>query len=145
GFLGPDGDAFTMIPANLGAPTVAGLPPDGTPEYFVSESFQGYHWNVRKLTAGPDCGRGGKLSAATQVGQSSYSLIGGDIVRQPPPDDGTHSLESGIDRVMQKVQYRRVGRAESLWVAHAIVPGYALTVAPQWAQINVTRRRVSSS
>jgi hypothetical protein len=106
----------------------------------------GYHWNVRKLTAGPDCGRGGKLSAATQVSQSSYTLIGGDIVRQPPPDDGSHSLESGIDRVMQKVQYRRVGRAESLWVVHSIMPGYALgLVAPQWAQVNVTRRRVSPS
>ena len=43
GFLAGTGpDAFTMIPANLDAPTAKGLPPAGTPEYFASESIFGY-------------------------------------------------------------------------------------------------------
>ena len=146
GFLaGTNPDAFTMMPANLSAPTAKGLPPAGTPEYFVSESIFGYHWNVRKFIAGPDCGRGGRLSGPAKVSQTNYSLIGGPVVPQPPPAQGPNGLDTLIDRVMQKVQYRKVGRAESLWVVHSVVPTTAFITGPQWAQLNVTRKRVSAN
>jgi hypothetical protein len=143
GFVGQASDAFTMVPANLGAPDNAGLPPAGTPEYFVSQSAFDYKWLVRKFTAGPNCGKGGRLGAATAVGESPYFALVGDNVPQPPPAGGANLLESGIDRVMQKVQYRKVGRAESLWVVHGVEPNTVAPDAPQWAQINVTDKRIS--
>ena len=42
-----------------------------------------------------------------------------------------------IDRVMQKVQYRRSGGIESLWVVHTVDTATP-SAAPQWSQINVT-------
>ena len=38
----------------------------------------------------------------------------------------------------QKVQYRKVGAAESLWVVHSVRTSSTSTVRPQWAQIDVT-------
>src|SRR5438105_10075767 len=145
GFLpGQASDAFTMIPSNLEAPGSAGLPPAGTPDYFVSESIFNFAWNVRKFTAGANCGGGGTLGAATPVGQSSYSGGGGSIVPQPPPATAANTLDSLFDRMMQKVQYRRVGSAESLWVVHTVGNSGANT-GPQWGQIDVTGRTVATT
>src|SRR5438105_4487005 len=145
GFLpGQASDAFTMIPSNLEAPGSAGLPPAGTPDYFVSESIFNFAWNVRKFTAGANCGGGGTLGAATPVGQSSYSGGGGSIVPQPPPATAANTLDSLFDRMMQKVQYRRVGSAESLWVVHTVGNSGANT-GPQWGQIDVSGGTVSTT
>jgi hypothetical protein len=127
GFLGASGPA-TMIPSNL---TGRSLPPAGTPSYFVSESRTLFTFEVRKFTAGPNCG-GGSLSAATDVSQTSYSFPSGAIVPQP----GTaNALDAIDDRLMQKMQYRKIGAAESLWVVHNV--GTA-PVTIQWAQLDVT-------
>jgi hypothetical protein len=67
GFIAGTGN-FTLLPANLSAPA-SGLPPPGTPEYFVSESATAFSWDVRKFTPGAHCGGGGSMSAATNVTQ----------------------------------------------------------------------------
>ena len=45
---------------------------------------------------------------------------------------------------MQKVQYRKVGTTESLWVVHDSQASGA-THRPQWAQINVTGGTISTT
>jgi hypothetical protein len=143
GFLAGTGpDAFTMIPANLAAPGAAGMPPAGRHEFFVSESIASFLWKVRTFTPGANCGGGGALSAATSIGQAPYSQPGADIL-QPPPATGLNTLDSVGDRVMQKVQYRRVGGAESLWVVHTTRTGSA--DQPQWAQLNVTGGTIATA
>lgn len=140
GFINNPNDPFTMIPSNLrGMP-----PPAGTPNYFVSESQTVSAFEVRKFTAGANCGGGGTLSVATNVSETSYASSPGSmngIVPQP----GTSQLLDAIDdRLMQKVQYRRVGNAESLWVVHNVGVSSGL-VQPQWAQINVTGATIATT
>jgi uncharacterized repeat protein (TIGR01451 family) len=134
-------NVFTMIPSNLAAPSGA-TPPAGTPDYFVSESRSSFAYEVRKFTAGPNCGGGGTLSAATNVSQTSYGAGNGDIVPQP---NTTIALDSLIDRLMQKVQYRKVGGAESLWVTHTVQTSGGQPTHPQWAQLNVTGGTISTT
>lgn len=132
---------FTMIPANLGGQSGAALPA-GTPNYFVSESQTAFRFEVRKFTAGANCGAGGTLGAAVSVTQTSYTDPGSNIVPQP----GTTTLLDSLgDRVMQKVQYRKVGAQESLWVAHTFRSSATGPTGIQWAQINVTGGTVSTT
>ena len=100
-----------MIPSNLRGAAASQLPPAGTPNYFVSESQLVYAYEVRKFTAGANCGGGGSLSAATNVSQTSYNFTSGNYVPQP---GAGNTLDVIDDRLMQKVQYRKVGSAESL-------------------------------
>ena len=53
-----------------------------------------------------------------------------------PQPGTTNTLDSLSDVLMQKVEYRKVGAAESLWVVHSVQT--SSTVKPQWAQLNVT-------
>ncbi|MDQ2947414.1 MAG: DUF11 domain-containing protein, partial [Acidobacteriota bacterium] len=81
-------------------------------------------------------GAGGTLSAPTLVSQTPYIFpaLGGstDVVPQP----GTAQLLDTVDdRLMQRVQYRKVGAAESLWVVHNVNNA---PVDEQWAQIDVS-------
>ena len=137
GFLPyPANPIFTMVPSNNNGSGLNAVQP-GTPDYFVSESLTLFAFDVRKFTAGANCGGGGSLGAATSVTQTSYPAAGahfGNVV--PQPNTGT-TLDNIDDRIMQKVQYRKVGGAESLWVTHNVDTAAGLT-AMQWAQINVT-------
>ncbi len=123
-----------MIPSNLSGKSATALPAN-TPNYFVSESTTAFDFEVRKFTAGASCGGGGTLSTAANVSQTSYTTPGAPIVPQPGTTD---LLDSLSDRLMQKVQYRKVGAAESLWVVHSVQTSSTSTVQPQWAQIDVT-------
>jgi hypothetical protein len=131
-------EIFTMIPSNLSGRSATTLPP-GTPNYFVSESTTLFTFEVRQFTAGPNCGAGGTLSAATDVSQTSYTFPAANV----PQPGTTNTLDSISDRLMQKVQYRKVGAAESLWVVHNVQT--STTVKPQWAQIGVTGGVISTT
>jgi len=144
GLIANNSNPFTMIPSDLEAPIVGGyngVPPPGTPNYYVSESNVAFGFEVRKFTAGTNCGDGGTLSAATNVSQTSYTGSGGNIVPQP---NTTNKLDSLFDRMMQKVQYRKVGSAESLWVVHTVSDS-GMNTRPQWAQIDVTGGIISTT
>ncbi len=143
GFLPyPQNAVFTMIPSSLLGSSQASLPPPGTPNYFVSESITAYDFEVREFTAGPNCGNGGTLGSPTYVSQTSYTSPGSDVVPQP---NTTTKLDSLGDRLLQKVQYRRAGDTESLWVVHSVQASTGSTVRPQWAQIDVTGGTVAST
>ena len=135
----PASGPASMIPSHLAANSGGALPPAGTPNYFVSQSRSTFAFEVRKFTAGPNCGAGGSLSAPMYVSQTPYSIPVGAIIPQP---DTTRKLDSIGDRLMQRVQYRKVGATESLWVVHNV--GVA-PVTSQWAQINVTGGAVSTT
>ena len=135
----PASGPATMIPSHLAANSAGALPPAGTPNYFVSQSRSTFAFEVRKFTAGPNCGAGGSLSAPIYVSQTPYSVPVGSIIPQP---DTTRRLDSIGDRLMQRVQYRKVGATESLWVVHNV--GVA-PVTSQWAQINVTGAIVATT
>jgi hypothetical protein len=138
-------DAFALLPSNISGPAVA-LPASGTPNYFVSESIYGFAYMVRRVTAGANCGSGSSIGAPTSVTQGSYFSVGGNVVTQPAPAvDPTNNLDSLIDRVMQKAQYRKVGAAESIWVVHSVQTASGSTVRPQWAQLDVTGGAVATT
>ncbi|MCE7951917.1 MAG: hypothetical protein DYH18_12540, partial [Xanthomonadales bacterium PRO7] len=128
---------FSLFPADLLGSSAGSLPPAGTPEYFVAESQSIYGLNVRKFTPGANCGGGGTVSAATSVPHASYNYNGGHYI---PQQGSSTLLDSLEDRVMQRVQYRKIGSAESLWVVHTTGGGGTPTVPaqPQWVQVNVS-------
>jgi S-layer family protein len=131
----------SLFPSNLLGKQAGQLPPAGTPNYFVrNSSTTGFQ--VRTFTPGANCGGGGTMSAATTVSHASGTTAGQNVV--PQPNDTTHALDSLSDRIMQKVQYRKVGTAESLWAIHTVQPSGAPT-APQWAQINVTGGTIATT
>ncbi len=148
GWLPPASNAFAMVPSNnLGRGTNAAQP--GTPNYFVSQSRTGSSFEVRTFTSGPNCGAGGTLSAPTNVSHASYSIATlGNAVPQP---NTTNKLDSIDDRILPKVQYRKVGNTESLWVTHNVDPcadASCTSVNPtamQWAQIDVTGGRIATT
>lgn len=62
-----------------------------------------------------------------------------------PQPGTTNKLDSLGDRMMQKVQYRKIGAAESLWVVHSTQASTSSTERPQWAQINVSGGTVATT
>ena len=67
---------------------------------------------------------------------------GGACIVQP----GTRQrLDSLGDRLMQKVQYRRVGGVESLWVTHTFRSSLSGPTGSQWAQIDVTGGSIAAA
>ncbi len=140
GFVASTADPFTMIPSTLLGTGAGSLPPPGTPNYFVSQSWNGFSFEVRKFTAGPNCGSGGTLSPPVNVSQATYSQALGLLVPQP----GTPNLLDSVGhKLMQKVPYRRIGNRESLWVTHTVRSGS--TLAPQWAQLDVTGGTIAAA
>jgi hypothetical protein len=133
-------DPFTPVPATMHGNPASSRPAAGTPEYFVSESQTAFAYEVRKFTAGTDCGGGGSLGTATNVSQTSY-IVPGVVVPQP---NTTTRLDPVDDRIKQKVQYRKVGSIESLWVTHNVQVSSS-TVRPQWAQITVTGGTIATT
>jgi len=143
GYMNSSFNVFTMIPSNnLGSG--ANAVQAGTPNYFVSESFTAFAFEVRKFTAGANCGGGGTLSAATNVSQTSYPASNAHFGAVVPQPNTTTKLDNIGDRLMQKVQYRKVGGAESVWVTHAVDMASGQT-AIQWAQINVTGGAIAAT
>lgn len=141
GFIANTSDPFSMVPSHLGGQS-GGSVPAGTPNYFVSESQTAFAFEVRKFTAGANCGAGGTLGAATNVSQTTYTFGAGAIAQQPGT---TNTLDVIDDRVMQKVQYRKLGAQESLWVAHTFRTSATGVTGIQWAQINVTGGTISTT
>ena len=159
GFLA-DTSVFGMFPANALGSTAASMPSSITPEYFVYESATAYALNVRKFSKGTNCGAGGLLGTATVVNHGSYGypaiLAGGNYSPNMVAQSGTtNRLDSLGDRIMQKVQYRKVGTAESLWVVHTTCGAAqnadgacATNTTPaqsQWVQINVSGGTISTT
>ena len=143
GFLGtaPGFVPFTLIPSNNQGKGANAAQP-GTPNYFVSESGTAFEFEVRKFTAGANCGGGGTLSTVTSVSQASYPFSTfGNVVPQP---NTTNMLDNIDDRIMQKVQYRKIGGVESLWVTHNVDTASGPT-AMQWAQIDITGGTIATT
>ena len=145
GFSASTNDFFTMLPGNLSAPGANGVPPAGTPDYYVQESLTAFNFRVRTFNVGPNCGGSGTLSAATMVSQASYTIPSGNIVPQPSPATSSNKLDSLGDRLMQKAQYRRVGNTESLWVTHTFRSSTSGPTGLQWAQIDVTGGTIATT
>jgi hypothetical protein len=141
GWLPPSSNAFTMVPSNNQGKGANAAQP-GTPNYFVSESQSGFSFEVRSFTAGPNCGAGGTLSAPVNVSQLQYSY--GNLGNEVPQPNTARLLDNGDDRILQKVQYRKIGGAESLWVTHNVDPCTNMScttrgpTAMHWAQLDVT-------
>lgn len=126
---------FSLFPANM-LGKGSSLPSPTTPEFFVQESNTSNAFNVRTITPGA-CNAGGTISAATAVAHATYNGVSSNIVPQPPPATSSYTLDSLGNRLMQWVQYRKVGTTESLWVNHTTRVTQSNT-SPQWGQIDVT-------
>lgn len=134
-------DPFTMIPSNVRGNTPGSQPPAGTPNYFVSESQTAFAFEVRKFQVNSTW-TNATFSGPTNVSQSTYVVPGQNIIPQPGP---VTTLDSLGDRLMQKVQYRKVGSAESLWVTHTFRSSNSGPTGSQWAQINVTGGTIATT
>jgi hypothetical protein len=140
-------DFFTVIPSNISGPA-GSLPPAGTPNYHVQWSGDGsFSFRVRKATAGPNCGGGGTVGPATRVLVTSFVplTVGNVIVPQPPPATASNNLDSLGHQLMQKVQYRKVGNAESLWATHTFSISPSGPIGSQWAQLDVTGGTIATT
>jgi hypothetical protein len=99
GYMDATSNAFSLMPANSVGRGATAVQP-GTPEWFVSESFTVFAFEVRKFTPGPNCGGGGTMSALTNVPQTAYNFSAGFGAVVPQP--GTSNvLDNLADRVMQ--------------------------------------------
>ncbi|HEX9114556.1 MAG TPA: hypothetical protein VGA61_00685 [Anaerolineae bacterium] len=129
---------FSLLPANLrGAP-----PPAGSPFFLAAQDTAGFFYDVYTLRVNWSNPGLSVLAGPSLVAQGSYgnpfSASGStDIIPQP----GTsNNLDTIGDRFMMQLQYRNLGGAESLWLAHTVRPAGANSgpTAIQWAQLNVT-------
>ena len=143
GFINDPNSSYTIIPSNIsGAKSSDTLPASGTPNYFVAQARNSYTWEIRKFTPGTSpkmCGGGGSLSAPTNIAQTQWD--GPDEISQP----NANNVGSVGERLMQKVQYRRVGNKESLWVVHSVESPANSPIKSQWAQIDVSGGTVKTS
>ncbi len=133
---------FSLFPAAM-LGNGSSLPSPSTHEYYVQESQTDNAFNVRTIT--PDiCDNGGTVGAAIAVPHATYNMFPSDyLVTQPPPGNN-NDLDTLGERMMQWIQYRKVGSTESLWVNHTTYFTGENT-SPQWAQINVTGGMVHTS
>jgi hypothetical protein len=145
GYLAGTTDYYTMVPSNISGPAGA-LPPAGRRNYYVQQSqTTPYNFKVRAVTPGTNCGGFGTISGPTLVGETNYTVPAGNIVPQPAPATSSNNLDSLGDRIMQKVQYRKVGSTESLWLTHTFRSSSVGPTGSQWAQINVTGGTIATT
>ncbi|MBI2864736.1 MAG: hypothetical protein HYX94_09275 [Chloroflexi bacterium] len=128
---------FSLLPSNLRG----NQPPSGTPKYFVSETQVGYAFEVFKFHVDYG-GSGSSFTGPTRVSQANYTWPSGAIVPQP---DTSTKLDTLGDALMMQNQYRHIGGAESLWVAHAVQTSSTSNTGIQWAQIGVTGGTVATT
>ena len=119
------------------------LPSPTSPAYYVTESGTSNAFNVRKMPTGA-CNAGGTISAATAVAHATYSGVSSNIVPQPPPATGSNTLDSLGNRLMQRVQYRKISGVESIWVNHTTRNSSSSNTSPQWGQISVNNGTVNT-
>jgi hypothetical protein len=129
--LGPSVDSFTPLPANLRG----SLPPDGTPEYFVSQSLQLAELRVRTFAVEWVGTPSGSLGTAKRVDEESYFVTDPIVV---PQRDTANKLDSLMDRLMMQAQYRNIEGIESLWVVHTVRTSGSSPTAIQWTQADVS-------
>jgi len=131
----------SLFPTNLLGTQPGQMPPPGTPNYFVRTATT-TTYEVRTFTPGQNCGAGGTMSAATAV--SHVSAPPPNNPPQPNDPGSLHNLDSLGTRIMQKVQYRKVGSAESLWVVSTARTPAALA-GPLWGQLDVTGGTIATT
>ncbi|MBI5650029.1 MAG: hypothetical protein HZC40_06200 [Chloroflexi bacterium] len=121
---------FTLLPANIrGA-----LPPTGRNEFFVSQDFSFYQFDV--WTASPNYGTG----VLTMTGPTAVSQISGYGVAPSTVTSPGNNIATLTFRSMVQAQYRNFAGVESLWFNHTTGAAGGLTTPTgvHWAQINVT-------
>jgi len=134
--------AFSGLPAAFHGTQ----PPNGSPEYIVSESESAFAYEVHTATVNWSASPSPTLTlgSATDVGQQTYSPApqNTDIV----PQKGSGILVDSIgDRLMMQAQYENLNGTESLWVDHAVQPSASAPTGIQWAQIHVANGAVTTT
>jgi hypothetical protein len=133
-------DDFTVLPAN--ARLQAGVPPVGTPEYFVSTEEFLNALTVYKLQVD-----WAKISTSTFAGpETPVNATSWPNASVPNAATPGNSLDTLQIRAMAQAQYSNLAGAESLWVAHTVrranTTGFA---APRWYQLDVTGGTVAAN
>jgi hypothetical protein len=140
GFISDANTSYSMVPGNIsGASFPESLPAAGTPNFYVAQSRSTYSFEVRKFTPGARCGGGGTMGPPILVSQAAWS--GPEDIQQP----NANPLGSLGERMMQKIQYRKVGTKESLWVVHSVEVSSGTSIRSQWEQIDVSGGTVKTT
>jgi hypothetical protein len=138
-FQAPPSD-FTLLPSNARLQT--GMPPLGTPDYFVST------WQfVNALTVYKFHVDWDKISTSTftgpQVVINASAWPNAGVGNAVTPGNELDTLQV---RAMAQLQYSNIGGSESLWATHTVrrenTTGFA---APRWYQLNVSGGTVAAS
>jgi hypothetical protein len=123
---------FTLLPSNLRGL----LPPAGTPNYFVSKD-QGLALDVFKFHVDFTHPLSSTFSATpTQVAIAAFN--------DPPatvPEQAGNGLDTLRGRLMAQNQYRKIGSAESLWVAQTVDNPTGV----RWYQLDVSGGTVATT
>jgi hypothetical protein len=124
---------FSLLPANLrGA-----LPPAGTPNYFVANDADVFALDVFKFHVDFSHTLSSTFSLTpTQVAIASFNNP------TTVPELSANNLDSLGSRLMAQNQYRKVGSAESLWLAHS---ANSNPTGVRWYQLNVSGGAVAST
>ena len=121
---------FTLLPSNYHGT----LPPDGTPNYFASNDFGHRQLDIFKfhvVSWTPTISA--TFSGPTRLAVASYAAP--PAISEPP---GANNLDSLGTRLMMQNQYRRIGTAESLWLAHTAGTATPNVAGVRWYQVNVS-------
>jgi hypothetical protein len=132
-FFNTSDSYFGLLPSNFRGP----LPPAGTPNYFVSED-QGFALDVFKFHVNYTSPLSSTFSTIpTQVAIATFNI-------PPPtvPELTGNDLDTLRRRLMAQNQYRKIGGAESLWVAHTVDNN---PTGVRWYQLNVSGGTVATT
>lgn len=125
---------FTLLPSNQRGTA----PAAGTPNYFVANDQSVWALDVWKFAVNWTTPAASTFTGPTQVTIASYTMPPATVTTP-----GT-ALDTLADRLMTWNQYRKIGSAESLWLAHTA--GSASGNATlRWYQLNVTGGTIATT
>jgi len=126
---------FALLPSNLRGD----VPPAGRPNLFAS-IWGTYAARIWKFHVDWTTPVNSTFSGPSDVAIGTFSVGPGTV---PEPSPG-NNLDTLTYRVMMQNQYRRLGSAESLWLAHTVGNGSGIA-SVRWYQLNVTGGNVTTS
>ncbi|MBI3177663.1 MAG: hypothetical protein HYZ35_06705, partial [Chloroflexi bacterium] len=116
---------FSLMPANLKGT----LPPNGTPEYFMSDYGSNTSMKLWEFTTDWATPTSSTLTGPTSFAVASFTRPTGRV----PQRNSIEKVDTLGDRLMTWLQYRNVNGTESLWVTRTVKNG--LRTGIRWMEV----------
>ncbi len=129
---------FSLLPSN--ARVAAGLPPNGTPNYFASI------WGSYAIRAWKFHVDWANTANSTLTGPTNVPIATFNVGPSTVPELSGNNIDTLSYRLMMQNQYTNLSGTESLWLTHTVGNGGSPNVAQvRWYQLPVTGGTISSS